>query len=175
VPGRDKLLATFRSLVFNRFAPSDRDEVCRFRCAEKDDDPGRATEKAIQWMPDDIGNYGPRAEFVLARRDGELVGVVVCGPADDDSVAVTVYALGVKEECHRQAIGSVLKLFVMGLAATRDDWPNVVGSQVHQENFRMNAVNDLLGVARQQDPDDVEYFQTAVIVDIDDPAEQPDA
>lgn len=31
----------------------------------------------------------------------------------------------------------------------------------------MNGLNDDLGIGRQQDPDDREYFQTLVRVDID--------
>lgn len=81
---------------------------------ESSDDECRAAQKAIQWMPDDLENYGPNTEFVVARREEELVGVVVFGPADSDSLAVTVYALGVEAVHHRKGIGSLLKILVMG-------------------------------------------------------------
>ena len=147
--------------------PSDKAIVSRFRCAPYGNKPAKAAQKILRAAADNLSEFGVRRLLVLAHIDDELVGAILFGLEREDSPAITVWAMGVKLSRHRQGIGTVLKQMVMAEAATRDDWPNAVGSQVHRRNIAMIGLNDKLGVSREPDPDDGEFLMTLVAVEPD--------
>jgi hypothetical protein len=160
--GLDQLLKLFDALEWLLYAPTDRPEVGRFRCAHYGDKAAEAAQKVIRGAPDHMADFGRDPMVVLARDEGDLVGVVIFGPEDEE--VVTVFSLGVKLSRQRQGIGTLLKICAMGITANRSDWPKSVASEVHRTNYKMIALNDKLGVSKVPDPTNGEFLLSAITV-----------
>jgi Acetyltransferase (GNAT) family len=122
--------------------------------------------------PDQLEDFGIDPQIVLMKHDGDLVGVAIFGLEYVDAPVVTVFALGVKLTRQREGIGTILKMAAMGVVARRLDWPSAVGSQVHRNNYKMIGLNDGLGIGKNVDPIDGEYWLTAASVEAPPPPEE---
>ena len=168
MPGAiEKASALLPELDLHIYGPASRDDVLAFRCASYGDKAAKTAEDLIHKAVDQVPGFGIQGPFfVIARYHGELVGAVVFGLENPDDPAVTIFTLGVALSRQRQGIGTALKKIAMATAVAMPSWPNAVASNVHRTNYKMNGLNDNLGIARDPDPKDGEFFITGATVEM---------
>ncbi|HXN63047.1 MAG TPA: GNAT family N-acetyltransferase [Acidimicrobiales bacterium] len=163
----EKAVALLRQLDLSIYTSADRDEVLAFKCAPIGHRPAEAAQDLIYKATDRLGDFGSGYPyFVLARDNGVLVGAIIFGLEHPDDPAIQIFTLGVAVTRHREGIGTMLKKIAMALAVSDEAFPNAVASTVHRANYRMNGLNDNLGIGRNQDPLDGEFYITGATVEL---------
>ena len=140
---------------------SDRSQLEAFTCARYGEKWSEAAQQVIRDAPAAVGDDDIDCQILVADDDASVVGVVVFG-ADSDGRDV-IHSLGVVISRQRQGIGSRLKRAVMAVNAGTDPDRSVV-SHVHRNNYRMIRLNDKLGVKKEKDPLDGEYWIAVIRV-----------
>jgi RimJ/RimL family protein N-acetyltransferase len=154
-------------LVVRVYQRADRPQIEAFRCAPYGKKWCVAAQKVIQEAPGAIASGGLNATIAVAAEVDSVIGVVVFGIEPPRPTHLLVYALGVILPRQRQGIGTRLKQAIMAAAASDTNTVSVVESRVHRANYPMIRVNDKLKVGKVKDPDDGEFWMTAVLVEPD--------
>ena len=136
-----------------------------FDCTRPSENYGIAAERSIRTAHNQIADGSVSAEiFVAVDDDGEVIGALVIGPYAEKYLQLpetalelvgpsfVVHALGVVVPRQDETVGRTLKAAVMAEFAARNALAIIV-SEVEDENLRMNAVNQSLGVTTQKHPD----------------------
>lgn len=111
----------------------------------------------------------PNLDCLIAEDDDRIVGVVVFNPCDRRGFGVIV-SIGVVQDMQRNGIATDLKGQAMNNCSAAGATKTI--SSVHRRNYKMQGVNDKLGIQSIEDPADGKYMlYTAELVPEEDDEE----
>jgi ribosomal protein S18 acetylase RimI-like enzyme len=157
-------------ITVRNYRETDRPQVVGFRCYDYGRKWTKAAQRIIRDAPETIVDSATPADAKIAvavDQTERIVGVAVYGVRADG--VREIFSLGVIKDRRREKIGTGLKLAVLAEFAASGGRQDVFSS-VHRRNDAMLGLNDKIGVEREKDPDNGEYWISAIAVEPEDAA-----
>ena len=149
-------------ITVRAYHEDDRAQLTDFKCHNYSQKWTKAAQKVLREAPEAIADPAVDAAIVVAAdARNRVVGAAVYGSRDGTN---QIFSLGVVKDRRREGIGTGLKIAALADFAARGGRHDVF-SQVHRRNDAMLGLNDKLGVARDKDPEDGEFWILAIAVE----------